>query len=133
MFSPWTFYLLALSPILAIPQGKEPENPWTPKRDVAPPSTQGTPVPKDSFDSYHFAVRDFLIALGVVFLVIGLLIGVLVTFRMCKKKRLGGGGADLLFEKESAALAVRSNSVRDPRRGAAGMRGDLGPMSKASS
>lgn len=118
---------LFITAILADPQlTNDPANPWVPERDVAPPPPKD-PQAADSFDSYRFVVKDFLIALGVVFLVVGLLIGGLILFRTCKR---GKDQESKSFEKENAALMIRNNSVRNPQMGAAGMHGDLGPMVK---
>jgi hypothetical protein len=100
-------------------------NPWVPNRDTAPPTSSPTPVSTSSFQRYQFVVKDFLIALGIVFIVLGLLVGMMVLIRAFRKKDV-----NLAFEKEEAALNMRSNSIRDPRRGAQGMRGDMGPLMK---
>ncbi|KAI8812486.1 hypothetical protein BJ742DRAFT_850209 [Cladochytrium replicatum] len=101
-------------------------NPWTPVRNVAPAAptsaTTGSGA-NDSFKQYRFVVRDFLIVLACIVGFIGLAIGVAVIFRLtCRKK--AAHEIHNQFIKEEEALARRVNSIRDPRRGAAGMRGD---------
>ncbi|KAI8809745.1 hypothetical protein BJ742DRAFT_868286 [Cladochytrium replicatum] len=136
--------IFVLSPVHAIPvaypQGAAPAaggsaapapvelgpNPWTPVRNVAPaaPTTAANGKgANDSFKQYRFVVRDFLIVLACIVGFIGLSIGVAVIFRLtCRKKT--AHEIHNQFIKEEEALARRVNSIRDPRRGAAGMRGD---------
>jgi cellobiose-specific phosphotransferase system component IIC len=99
-------------------------NPWKPTRTTT--TNPDEPKDKSTYAKYHFAVKDFLIILGCLFLGITLVVGAIILFRALRKKNKDV--EQLKFEKEEAALMRRANSLRDPKRGQAGMRGDLGDM-----
>ena len=85
-------------------------NPWKPNRSIAATEAP-SPTPRSSFQSYHFVVRDFLIALGIVFGVIGVLVAGLLIWKRCIKRK----AFDQEFDREQERLAKRTNSVRSAR------------------
>ncbi|KAJ3037308.1 hypothetical protein HDV00_001803 [Rhizophlyctis rosea] len=108
------------SPYLPSPdtKGVPMWNPWKPNRSVAVTSP-ASPSPQSSFKDYHFVIRDFLIAIGVVFGVIGVLVMGLIVWKKCR----GGRSQQEEFDKEQDALAKRTNSVRTARGVAAALGG----------
>ncbi|KAJ3091284.1 hypothetical protein HK102_001083 [Quaeritorhiza haematococci] len=87
------FLLSVISTTLAAPlahpqvepvaNAREEVNPWKPDRtsNYTPPASTQVAGGNDHFKTYHFAVRDFFIILGGVFLAVGFLIGVLLVWR----------------------------------------------------